>query len=416
MQQSAGVIPSAQTDLTSNADVATPRGGDGVLTALLRSQWFLSFGARLAWRLTSLLGSPLRFGSSIIAVRHAEVADVLARDLEFLIAPINAARIDAVNGQFVLGMDRGATLAREREALYSALRSVDLDSVKKQADLLAQAAIARARNGALDVVGGYARPIAAETARSLFGLHGQDDALFMDVARAIFAHTFLNIGNDKTVEARALRAAKLMRGWFEEEIARRRANDEPGTDMMGGLLRIPELDPDAVRRTLGGMLVGSIDTTATAVAKVIAVIAGDRHLRDLMYADRNDAEKLSLWCLEALRRWPHNPVVLRRSAIDTRIGDTDVKAGDTIVAFTLAAMLDPDVFPEPDLSRPDRPLASYLHFGGGLHPCAGRAINHFQITTLVGRLLEARIERVEPMIWAGPFPDQLTVHFLGKEV
>jgi len=28
----------------------------------------------------------------------------------------------------------------------------------------------------------------------LFGIAGSDERLFMDVARAIFAHTFLNIG------------------------------------------------------------------------------------------------------------------------------------------------------------------------------------------------------------------------------
>jgi cytochrome P450 len=120
------------------------------------------------------------------------------------------------------------------------------------------------------------------------------------------------------------------------------------------------------------------------------------------------------WCLEALRRWPHNPLVLRKSAAETQLGKTRVEAGATVVAWTQAAMLDRDAFPEPGLLDPDRPRGAYLHFGGGLHPCAGRAINEFQIPILVGRLLARGIENVGRIDWAGPFPDRLLVTFSGR--
>ena len=396
---------------TDTAGIATPRGRDGVFGALLKSQGFLSFGAKFAWWLTSLTGDPLRVGSFVLVVSHPHVSDVLARDLDFLIAPINAARIDAVNGPFVLGMDRGVVLAREREALYSALRKVDFAKLKNQVRMQARQAIAVAPDNGLDVVGGYARAIAGATAQTLFGISGQDNMLFRDVARAIFAHTFLNLGGDKTIEARAVKAAALMRRWFEDEIANRRRSGKSGDDMMGWLLKDHLVDDDGVRRTLGGMLVGSIDTTATAVAKIVAVLGGDKSLRTRMSADRNDPAKLWMWCLEALRRWPHNPVVLRQAAVDTKIGDTEVKKGDTVVALTQAAMQDPDIFPEPELSKPDRPQSSYMHFGGGLHLCAGRAVNNFQISILIEELLERCIEKAGGVVWAGPFPDQLIVTF-----
>jgi cytochrome P450 len=161
------------------------------------------------------------------------------------------------------------------------------------------------------------------------------------------------------------------------------------------------------------MLVGSIDTTATAVAKIIAILGNDPRLREQMYADRNDSAKLSIWCLEALRLWPHNPVVLRRASVDTMLSGTDVKAGDRVVAYTQAAMLDPDVFPEPDLLTPDRPLSAYLHYGGGLHPCAGPAINDFQLTPW-SATCSGGIDRTSRIICAGPFPDKLIVHFSRK--
>ncbi len=282
----------------------------------------------------SALGRPIRFGTNVIAIRHADVAELLARDLDFRIGPVNAARIEAVNGPFVLGMDRGCTLAREREALYGALAEVDLAPIRANVDAEAKQRLGAAAGGTIDVVNGYARPIAAATARSLFGIGGTDPALFMDVARAIFAHTFLNIAGDKQIEARALRAASRMRAWLEEEIARRRASGALGPDMMGALMRHGTLDDDGVRRTLGGMLVGSIDTNATAVAKIVATMGRDRTLATRVAADADDETRLGGWCREALRRWPHNPILLRQAASETTFGGVAVRPGDRMIAWT----------------------------------------------------------------------------------
>ena len=401
--------PSPST--TDNPDIATPRGAAGLLDVLLQSRRLLALSARLGAWLAAIWGKPFKLGPFVIAARHADVRELLARDLDFRIAPINEARIEAVNGPFVLGMDRGATLVLERRALYSALHQVDKTKLRDAVAHAAAEAIARAGNGSLDVVGDYARPIAAGTARALFGIAGSDERLFMDMARAIFAHTFLNVTGDAAIEARALKAAALMRTWFEAEIVRRRAGGELGQDMMGALLRERALDDEGVRRTLGGMLVGSIDTTASAVAKIVEIIGCDRDLREQMTRDADDITRMGGWCMEALRRWPHNPAMLRKAAADTRLGATRVKAGAVVVAWTQAAMLDAGVFVEPARLTPERPREAYFHFGGELHHCGGRSINQFQIPLLVGTLLVRGIERVGAMQWAGQFPDRLDVSF-----
>jgi hypothetical protein len=89
----------------------------------------------------------------------------------------------------------------------------------------------------------------------------------------------------------------------------------------------------------------------------------------------------------------------------------EIQQGDRIFAWTQAAMLDAEVFPDPQYLRPDRPPAAYLHFGGGLHPCAGRAVNAFQIPALVGALMRRGIKSVGTMQWAGPFPAHLPLRF-----
>jgi cytochrome P450 len=387
--------------------LATPRSSSSVFS----SWWFQEGAARLGARVAAFSDAPIKIGTKVIVARHAHVIEALSRDLEFVIAPVNATRINEVNGgRFVLGMDRDADLAKERHALYRALGRIDLTPIRKAAADRARSLVDQA-GAELDVVGGYARTVASDTATALFGVAGPDRRTFEDVARAIFAHTFLNLGGDETIRARAISASVLMRDWFDQEIAKRRKSGQLGSDMMGQLLSDPSIDDDCVRRTLGGMLVGSVDTTASSVAKIVTVIGKDKGLAANVAADIDDIDRLDGWCREALRRWPHNPLVLRKCAKDTSLAGTDVSQNDDVVLWTHAAMYDVDAFIDPTAMRYDRPLMSYLHFGGGLHPCAGRAINAFQLPLLVGALVRRSIKSVGSIQWAGPFPDKLIVTF-----
>ena len=393
--------------------MAAKSGSPGLFSGPALPALAARFGARLA----ALTGKPFRFRSTVVAARHAHVTEMLSRDLDFRIAPINAARMEAVNGPFLLGMDRGDVLATERAAVYRALAAVDLAPFREAAGQLAEAALDVAPRGSLDVVGGYARPIAAHTASRLFGLAEVDPAEFAGVVRTIFHYTFLDFRGDAGVEREAIIAGGRMRDWFAAEIARRadllKAGKPLEPDLMGRLMDPrasgAALAPDTIRRLLGGMLVGSVDTTASSVAKIIWVIGRDRRLAMAVARDAGRPDRLRGWCWEALRRWPHNPVLLRRAAAATTLGGRRVEKGDRVVAWTQAAMLDGSVFERPGEPRPDRPPGIYLHFGGGLHPCAGRAVNDFQIPLLVGALVRRELTRAGDMRWDGPFPDHLEV-------
>jgi cytochrome P450 len=342
------------------------------------------------------------------------VSEGLSRDLDFRIQPVNAPKFDQIGYHFILGMDRCVELIDERRLLYSALVRVDDRALKAAAATDIARHLDAASEGAVDAIEGYARPVAAATASRQFGIAPSDRAAFMDAARAIFGNSFLNASGDKAMSDRALAAANLLSDWFEAEIARRHATGHFGNDMMGALLATGAGD-DLVRRTLGGMLVGSIDTTATCVAKVMTVLMSERALLERASADRRDAGLMWGWCNEALRRWPHGPLLLRQAACDTSLAGTTVKAGDNVFFWTQAAMLDERAFPDAQVLRSDRSDAPYLHFGGGLHPCAGRGVNAWQIPMLVAGLLEKRPARLGRMTWAGPFPARLPIHFKGQQ-
>lgn len=402
-------------ETSSDPDIVTPAGRQGVLGRLFAGQWLQGLAARLGAYIARRVDKPFRFGGNVIAVRHAHVSEMLRRDLSFGIAAVNGNKINDVNGgPFVLGIDRSAQLELERRALYMALAAIDFGKIREETR---NAIDERLRNvpagGEVDVVNDYARPVAASTARCLFGLSAPPEPLFTDAVRSIFAHTFLNIADDTAVRDRAVKAGTYMCRWFVTEIEGRRTSGAFGSDMMGWLLRQGLLDDDGIRRTLGGMLVGSIDTTAGAVARIVKVIGRDPHLQTAIRGDLDDPVRMQGWCNEALRRWPHNPIVIRKATCSAELAGRTVEAGDRVIAWTQAAMLDPSVFDAPHSLRPDRDPAAYLHFGAGVHPCAGRPVNRFQIPLLVGELLRRGLKRVGSVEWVGPFPDRLMVTLAG---
>ena len=106
----------------ASEDIATPPGSNGLFASLLAGPTLPALAARLGAKFAAWWCDPIRFGDIVIVARHANVVELLHRDLDFLIAPVNEKRIVEVNGPFILGMDRSATLVLERRALYEGWR------------------------------------------------------------------------------------------------------------------------------------------------------------------------------------------------------------------------------------------------------------------------------------------------------
>ncbi|HLM02931.1 MAG TPA: cytochrome P450 [Pyrinomonadaceae bacterium] len=356
-------------------------------------------------------------GGFAVVSRWDDVKDVFARDTEFLIAPLNAPPIEEINGPFVLGMDRSELMLREQRQMYAGLSAVDFPAVRAQVRAEAERLLAAAResgDGKIEVVNGYARLVAARTAVSVFGVSGSSEADYMRVVRRIFHHAFLNIGADAEIRNQALAASADLRRWTLEEIARRLSTGERRNDVMSALLALRDTDPEAldddgVRRTLMGMLVGAVDTTATAVANCTAVLLSSEDLKKRALRDADNPDRFVGWCWEALRFMPHNSVLARFAHTGTKIRDKQLKRDTKVVINILGAMHDAEVFSSPEEINPERPLANYFHFGGGLHPCAGRAINAVQVPELVRLLLLHNASSAERPRFDGPFIDEMVV-------
>ena len=391
------------------------------------------FGARLAARLTSTqvirpvlnvvrgFRPVLVFGNKVLATSHAAVTDVLARDTDFTISQVNAPRIDRLDGPFILGMDRSPEYDREKAALRQAVRPDDLQRIRELVAARALELIDAARvRGCIDVAGSYARPVAARVVAGYFGMPGPDEPTLMRWMRTTFQDVFLNVGNDAKVAAAAAVSGRELRQFEDALIAAREADPAGGggDDVLTRLVRMEGgwLDHDGVRRNLGGMIVGAVDTTSKFVTLAMnQLVDRPRVLAAARTAAlANDIEAVRRYTWEAVRFDPHNAFLLRYAPQATELAGRRIRAGSYVLVSVLSAMFDPAAQQEPDVFRTDR--SGYLHFGDGMHTCFGVRINDVQIPELVAGLLRLPNLRRAPgrsgrIAWDGPFPQHFVLAF-----
>ena len=389
---------------------------------------------RLAWPLRRLVPI-VAVGRLVLVTRHDDVREVLSRDRDFTVAEGNGPPMDRVNGPFILGLDRSAQYLRERSILERCVHDGDAERIRTfVATTAAQLVDQAGAGGRLDVVQDVARPAAVRLVADYFGLAGPDEATMMRWMRTIFHETFLNVGADPEVRRAGETSGAELHAYTDELIATRRAQLDAGLatpdDVLTRLVRLQDheetrLSDEGVRRSIGGIVVGAVDTTSKATAHAVEQLLVHGHALDRARAAARtgDIEAVGRYAWEALRFNPINPVLSRHAARTSVLAagttrERTIPAGSTVYAAVLPAMFDPSVFPRPGELRGDRPASAYLHFGHGLHTCFGRYVNLIQVPELVAALLRLENLRRAPgaegaMVYDGPFPDRLLVDFGG---
>jgi cytochrome P450/glutathione S-transferase len=376
----------------------------------------------------------LVIGKSGIVSRHDDCIEVLARDTDFTIAEINEARFQSIDGPFILGMDRSPQYERESATLREAVHRDDLEFIRR---FVARSALeltdAARPYGRIDVVSGLSRVVPLRLVDSYFGIPAPDEPTMMRWMRDIFHDLFVNPGASAGVHRDASRSGAELRRHMDDVIARRKAKlaepDQPD-DMLGRLLALQDeahswLDDNAVRRNLGGLIVGAVDTTSKSVALAVDELLRRPEALDGARAAAlaGDMDAMKRYVYEALRFNPHHPAQARFCGRETELAAGTprarrIAAGTTLFLGTLSAMFDPEKFPEPDEFRADRETDTYLHFGYGMHRCFGYAINGVQIPELVAALLRLpNLRRAGgsggQLAYDGPFPQRLILEFDG---
>lgn len=226
---------------------------------------------------------------------------------------------------------------------------------------------------------------------------------------------------------RARRARTVFRDAAMREILKRRQRDDPGTDILGLLLKVedPEtgqrLSNTDIRDTLMTFIAAGHETTAIALTWSLYLLSHDHTAQDQVRAEAwalkdmdrmNDDLGLELTFTrqvieEALRLYPPAPILGRRAIRDTEICGHPVQKGDVVLLAFYALHRHKDFWAFPNHFDPDRwsqdrrPKDRYqfMAFGGGPRACLGSQFAMMEasiiLSTLIRRLEVHPVKGVE---------------------
>lgn len=207
-----------------------------------------------------------------------------------------------------------------------------------------------------------------------------------------------------------------------------RRGGEPGSDLLGGLLRAQEggasLSDRELRDEAINIFFAGHETTANALTWAVHLLDQDPAAWDRLVAEADQVlggrapAAADLRALpyagavmrETLRLYPSAWIFAREAVADDTLRGHAVPAGSTLLLSMLITHRMPDLWPDPERFDPGRFLDpdqapgdyAYLPFGGGGHLCIG---NHFALAEAAvvlamlcqrGRLRVLRPEAVRP--------------------
>ncbi len=166
-----------------------------------------------------------------------------------------------------------------------------------------------------------------------------------------------------------------------------------------------DMDPLTMMHETGLFIAGGAETTRTAIARGLAILAEHPDQWEAAAADPTLVPGL----VEELIRWvtPLNNM-FRQVLRDDHIGAQPVQAGDRVMLVYPSANRDEDVFDEPFRFDIRREPNSHLAFGQGTHFCVGANLARLELRLLFASLTQRWTNLrvitppdIEPNIFAG---------------
>src|SRR5580698_6911871 len=346
---------------------------------------------------------------------------------------------------YLMMHDDDALHYREKSIMQGLLNRDDLPKVRRMVASTCNTLLAEAK-GKIEAMSGYCRMVPATIVRDYFGLIGIDRKDLIDWSYWAQVDTFYNQPFDivtaeerqrieashaesgaklgKYLEALIL-TKKLASGWsavarpfarlwrWITRADRTTIDDDIVTRMMR--TKFPrEVDFNLARVGVnaGGLLIGSIETTAQATVQTIQFLLQ----RPELLAQAKNAAALEdpslfdriVW--EALRFVPISPYMFRQTASEYTIAkgtqhETTIPAGTNVLPLTQSAMFDEKAFANPDEFRADRNWYHYFTFGYGAHECLGKYVGMVMIPEMVRRILtQPNLQAGGSIVYDGHMP------------
>ncbi|PZU45517.1 MAG: cytochrome P450 [Sphingomonas sp.] len=322
---------------------------------------------------------------TLLLTRATDFHAVIERQAEFEVVYGPRMRLLTGGRDFFLGMQDGTAYRRDTDAMRSIVKADDLKPVIAMARAEAATALAGTQ---VDLPPMLSARIPALMVQHYFGVQMETDQLIAD-ATVMFHFLFSDLGADPKISAAAMAAKDRVNAAIDASAATAGPETLLGRAVASGKAGNPAFDADGIRVNIIGIVIGAIPTlskaSCLAVEELLRRPAALAKLRPLAAASDEAAVADHLW--EALRFSPVNPILYRRAAHATNIGDTEVAAGTMVLPANLSAMFDESVVPHPNRFEPGRPWGVYAHWGEGLHLCWGDRINKAILPAMLTPLL-----------------------------
>lgn len=345
----------------------------------------------------------LDLGPVILATRHSDCVQILARHDLFSVEPYRAKQ-----GEYWMAQDDTARHWREKSIMRAILDFEMLPELRSWVEVETARRLDGAQGG-LDLVAAITRGVPIGVVQNFFGFDDADPAAMTDWSYWNQMDAFWNqpfddpqFASRDQIVVRREAANEAMRDYLIGLLQKRGAAlkaGTPGNDMVTRLLRLSlsgVLDFDLPKAVLnaGGLLIGAVETTSHAAVNALMVLLADpeRHAAALAAARSVDPQALDGHVFEALRFKPAFPYFFRRAEADTRLAlgtdyETRVDKGRMVLALTHSAMFDETAVIAPERFDPSRGLRGSFTFGYGIHECLGRAVGAALIPAIVRQVL-----------------------------
>ncbi|CCH28866.1 cytochrome P450 [Actinosynnema sp. NPDC047251] len=225
----------------------------------------------------------------------------------------------------------------------------------------------RAQGPGVDLVEAFALPVPSMVICELLGVPYDEREQFQRDTRTGFS-----LDNDFT---EIMAAFERIEHYVADLVARKR--DEPGDDMLSGLIETGELTDEEVTNMGLLLLIAGHETTANMLGiGTLALLENP----DQLAALRADPALVDNAVEELLRYLSIIQIGPVRVALeDLELHGVRIKAGDNVTLSVPAANRDPNRFPNPDRLDVRRSASGHVAFGHGVHQCLGQQLARIEM-------------------------------------
>ncbi len=247
-----------------------------------------------------------------------------------------------------------------------------------------------APTGTMDVVTDFANPLPVIVIAEILGVPAQERLRFKAWSDALIsgsAEERQQMRRRRGVHGLAAAARDEMRAYFEDMIEQRRS--QPQDDLISRLLAAQIDGRSLTQQELLGfcalLLIAGNITTTNLISN--AILCFDEH-PEVIERMRAEPALLAGAIEEVLRYRSPAQFTIRRTTTATRVGEQDIPADQTIIAWLHSANHDEAEFPAPERFDIERTPNRHVAFGHDIHFCLGAHLARLEAKLALSAMLE----------------------------